>query len=100
MHNRTLALYDDFTESFSGLDQLIVLDVYDARNDTETEIVDLPAFILDIKKRSNVNVVHGGTLDNCEKILHTQELSPQHVLLFMGAGDITELAHRFSSFPQ
>ncbi len=92
-HNRTLAMMNDFAESFSGVDQLIVADVYDARSDTESEAVDVDALVKLIGEKSGVPCVRGGSVDEAEILVH-ETLQPNDVLLCMGAGDITGLATR------
>ncbi len=94
-HNRTLAMMNEFAESFAGVDRLIVTDVYDARSDTESEAVDLDAFVRLIAEGSDVSCVRGGSLDKTEALAR-ETLQPNDVLLCMGAGDITELATRMT----
>ncbi len=91
-HDRTLKLYREFTECFRGIDTVVVTNVYEARKDIETDRVDLPRFIRDIEKVSDVRCVDGGGLADTEKILKGEILRSGDVLVCMGAGDITGLA--------
>ena len=91
-HDRTLKLYDDFLPSFRDADLLVVTNVYDARSQIEKGIVDLPKFLKDIERESGVHTINGETLMHTEKLLQSGILKAGDVLLFMGAGDITNLA--------
>lgn len=91
-HDRTLKLYQEFTECFRGIDTVVVTNVYEARKDIETEKVDLPAFIKDIEKASHVRCVDGCGIAETEKMLKGEVLRSGDVLVCMGAGDITGLA--------
>ncbi|MDB4978009.1 MAG: UDP-N-acetylmuramate--alanine ligase [Candidatus Peribacteria bacterium] len=95
-HNRTIELYSQFTESFTDADLVLVTNVYDARSDTETETVDMPKFVEDIAKNSNMTALTGGTLAAAKHVLETSVIQPEDILIFMGAGDITDLAGEFA----
>ena len=92
-HDRTLKLYDQFVESFADADVVIIPNVYDARHDIETNLVDVPKFVSDIATRSNVEAIDGHSLADTESVLRTSMLREGDVLLCLGAGDITNLAN-------
>ncbi len=91
-HDRTLKFYDDFTTAFRGVDTVIIPNIYEARNDIETERVDLPTFLKDISQSSSVRCVDGKSLTETERMLKEEILQGGDVLMCMGAGDITNLA--------
>lgn len=95
-HDRTLKLYDAFTQSFAGVDTVIIPNIYEARRDIETARVSLPAFIKDIALKSGVRCIDGESLAETERILREEILREEDVLICMGAGDITELAGRIA----
>ncbi len=90
-HNRTIKLFDQFADAFQGLDQLFVTDVYDARSDIETDVTDIDALVQSISTQSGVQAIRGGSLEETEALVRSS-LQPHDVVLFMGAGDITNLA--------
>jgi UDP-N-acetylmuramate--alanine ligase len=92
MHNRTIALYDDFLTCFKGLDLLVLTDIYDARSDTESETVDIHKFAEDIAKHSGIEVQYAGGLAQAKAKLQSGLLHDGDVVLVMGAGDVTNLA--------
>ncbi len=92
-HDRTLKLYEDFTACFRDANLLIVTDVYEARKDIETGTVDMDAFITDIQKNSDTQVLKGGSLAAIAKILPSITTEAD-VIVCMGAGDITDLADK------
>jgi UDP-N-acetylmuramate--alanine ligase len=91
-HDRTLKLYDEFTRCFQGCDLLLICDVYEARKDIETKRVDLEKFVKDVATASRVQALSSGSLDHTKEMLERGILKPGDVLLFMGAGDITNLS--------
>lgn len=92
MQSRTTEFYDQFTNCFKGVDTLILVDVYEARNDTNEAVVDMKQFTNDIEQGSDCQVVPSGTLQNTEDYVKTLPLSGNDVLVFMGAGPITNVA--------
>lgn len=90
-HDRTLKLYDQFLNAFKDVDIVIIPNVYEARKDIETGKVDLPIFLKDIAKKSDVEVFDGKSLAETETMLHDM-LKSDDVLVCMGAGDITSVA--------
>jgi UDP-N-acetylmuramate--alanine ligase len=93
-HDRTLKLYDKFTPSFRDVDIVIVPNVYDARSDIETDMLDIPRFVLDITRESETPAMHSISLEETERLLRDDFLKPDDVLICMGAGDVTDLAER------
>jgi UDP-N-acetylmuramate--alanine ligase len=91
-HDRPLKLYDDFITAFADADVVVVSDVYEARTDIETKMVDMKKFIADIAKQSSVACVAGGALEASEHLLKEQILQPGDVVLTLGAGTITQLS--------
>ncbi len=91
-HNRTLALYDEFTRAFADADVVVIPNVYDARHDTENAMVNVDALVRDIAETSEVEAVNGTSLAQTEALLRDSLLQPGDVLVCMGAGDITTLA--------
>ncbi|MCF7844490.1 MAG: UDP-N-acetylmuramate--L-alanine ligase [Kiritimatiellales bacterium] len=92
MHDRTIKLYADFTKCFSQADLVVITDVYDARSDIEKEKVNVSAFTEDIARESKVEVIYGFDLQKTKSMLKNDILQYNDVLLFLGAGDITNLA--------
>ena len=95
-HDRTNKLYADFVTAFPGVDLLFLTDVYDARKEYNTKKVNMPRFVGDISRESNVATGWTGTLDQTRERL-ASELQDNDVLLCMGAGDITNLAGKIAT---
>lgn len=91
-HDRTLKLYADFTKAFTGVDLVIVPNVYDARRERDSGAVDVPMFVRDIARDSHTEAVFGKSLPETARILGASALGPKDVLLTLGAGDVTGLA--------
>ena len=82
--------------AFPGVDLLFLTDVYDARKEYNTKKVNMPRFVGDISRESNVATGWTGTLDQTRERL-ASELQDNDVLLCMGAGDITNLAGKIAT---
>lgn len=88
-YSRTRTLWKDFCKSFDNVDELIITDIYAARElpDGVTTSEKLAA---DIKKRG-INVRYVKDFDEIEKILKN-ELRPDDIVFTMGAGNIVDIA--------
>lgn len=91
-HDRTIKLYDEFLGAFTDADLVVVSDIYNARNDIETGIVDVEKFVTDLAKASDVETISGRSLTETERLLRQDILRAGDLLLVMGAGDVTALA--------
>lgn len=93
-HDRTRKLYRDFTQAFRGAEIVVIPHVYAVRTENDTEDIDLPTFLHDIREGSGSSVFGGLTLEETATFLNEEVLNPGDLLLCMGAGDITVLAER------
>ena len=88
---RTLALFDDFKKSFSGTDELIIIDIYGSAREQQggTSSKELISAIQAWNKEQGISqkVVHQTDLVAVEKYLRA-DLKADDLLLLMGAGDI------------
>jgi len=92
-YTRFKLLYQDFADSLKNADYLIVTDVYAA---SEKPIPGISAenfvqVIKDISKNQIVYVPKDGIMNHLKKIIDEGDL-----ILMLGAGDITKVAHDFS----
>ncbi|MEK7590630.1 MAG: cyanophycin synthetase [Patescibacteria group bacterium] len=95
MHDRTLHFYDDFVHAFIESDVVMLTDVYEARKEKKGEKADMEKLASDIRGTVEGHVQYTGSLANTELQLRN-ELRSGDVVLFMGAGDITNLARRMA----
>ncbi|MDD4287332.1 MAG: cyanophycin synthetase [Candidatus Peribacteraceae bacterium] len=93
-HDRTHKLYEAFTQAFTGSSVVIIPNIYDARPDRESGLVDISAFVRDIGRGSRVQAIDGKSLLETERLLREEILKSQDVLLILGAGNVTKLAGR------
>lgn len=93
-YTRTISLFDEFSQAFSDVDELILADIYAAR-ETDTGIVS--SDMLGDKIRENgVNCIN---LHDFQSIVdHLKEkLAPGDLLLTVGAGDVNEIGEMYLS---
>ncbi|MFA6422164.1 MAG: UDP-N-acetylmuramate--L-alanine ligase [Candidatus Buchananbacteria bacterium] len=92
--SRTKNLFKGFSEAFSGVDKLIIPDIYYAKGREKPEDFDVNSQkLVDAIKLNGINAVYGGTLDQSEK--QVEELKDDYdMALIMGAGDIYNLAKK------
>lgn len=89
-HNRTLTLLDEFAKSFILADQVIISEIYrvQGREDKEYEQVNSQDLLA---KMNHPQKYYAANLDEVKNVL--RDLNPMDsVLLFIGAGDIDNLA--------
>jgi len=89
-YSRTKTLWNDFVESFDGVDRLIISDIYAAREkpDGVTKAENLAK---DIKKRG-VNVRFIPDLSEIESVLRA-EIQTDDLVFTMGAGNVVDIAN-------
>lgn len=95
-HHRTRALFQEFVKSFRDADVLILPEIYAVAGRENTEQKMSSQELVDAVKKIGrpKEAYFGGTLAETERLLNTIVKS-EEVLLFMGAGDIDQLARRF-----
>ena len=88
-YSRTKALFDDFVKALSAADEIILADIYAARekNDIGISSSDLCQALKNNGKESH----YFGSFDEIENFL-LQNCSPGDLLITMGAGDIVKVA--------
>lgn len=91
---RTKALLNDFAASFTGVDELVVLDIYGSARE-EQGGVSSQDLIAKIKEQAEPpkQVVHQPTLADAERYLR-QTAKKGDVILLMGAGDVFRVGER------
>lgn len=90
---RTKLLREMFGKCFFGLDKLILTDIYSA-GERPIEGVNGRLIYNEVMKSKNNEVIYIESKDDILNYLHPQ-LEKGDTVLFLGAGDITELAHSF-----
>ncbi|MGC9326536.1 MAG: UDP-N-acetylmuramate--L-alanine ligase [Candidatus Hinthialibacter sp.] len=91
LYSRTLKLLNEFGQAFIGLDQLILTDIYPAR---EKPVPDVTGEVL-LKpvQQSGVNAVYVHSLQNVPDVLASQ-LQPGDIVVTLGAGDVWKIGER------
>ena len=92
MRDRTRHFYQEFTTVILGV-RVLLTDIYEARRERSDEVVNMGQFARDIQRGSRVACEYVGSLSDAERKLRDM-LHSDHLVLCMGAGDITELAAR------
>lgn len=87
-YSRTIKLLDEFSKAFNDVDELILTDIYAAR---EKDTGEINSRILTENIRKNgVNVKYVSSFDDIEEYLKRNG-SPGDVILTMGAGDVYKI---------
>lgn len=87
-YTRTHSLFNEFATAFDGVDNLILIDIYAAR-ETDTGLVSSKQLAEKINEHSN-NCKYIPTLEEA-KVYLQENLSSNDILLTVGAGTITKL---------
>lgn len=93
-YTRTRDLYEDFVQVLSGVDMLMLMEVY-AAGEEPIAGADSRSLCRSIRQRGNLEPVYVKTADEVPDILKNI-LKPGDILLTQGAGNITALAHDLS----
>ncbi len=90
-YSRTLALFDEFSKSFSDADEVILLDIYAAREKNENKITSKD---LGDKIRSyNKTCYNAESFDDSISYLKGK-VNKGDIIMFIGAGDIGKLSDK------
>ena len=89
-YSRTKSFFDDFAKAFSGVDEVILADIYAAR---EKDDLGVSSELLCKAMQSNgTNACYFSSFDEIEKYV-LKICSPGDLLIIMGAGDIVNIAN-------
>jgi UDP-N-acetylmuramate--alanine ligase len=91
-YTRTLSLFEDFSNAFSGVDNLILADIYAAR-ETDTGVVS-STMLGDRIRQKNVNCINFHSFDEIVHYLKNN-LKDGDLLLTMGAGDVYKIGEMY-----
>ncbi len=90
-YSRAHELFEEFSLCFDGLDYLMICDIY-AASEENIYGVDIKNFIENVKNKSKCKNVSQIDIDSVKKELLKLDLNENDVILFMGAGNITNYA--------
>jgi UDP-N-acetylmuramate--alanine ligase len=88
-YSRTLKLIDNFKECFNEANEILITDIYEAR-DTKEDKQAINGKIL-AEKINHSNCKHSGSLEETIKIIE-QKASKYDLILTMGAGDVYQVS--------
>ncbi len=88
-YTRTKTLWNEFCESFDNVDELIIADIYAAREKPDG-VTSAENLAKDIEKRG-VKVRYIGSLSEIEDMLRA-EIKPNDLVFTMGAGNVVNIA--------
>lgn len=91
-YTRTYSLFKEFTEAFYGLDKLILVDIYAAR-ENDTGLVS-SQMLCEAVKEKGVDCQYAGSFEEALSILK-DELEPGDVVITMGAGDVFKIGEMY-----
>ena len=91
-YSRTISLFDDFSDSFYDVDNLVLADIYAAR-EKDTGVIS-STMLGDKIREKNVNCVNFHNFDEIVKYLK-DNLKDGDMLITMGAGDVFKVGEMF-----
>ena len=91
-YTRTLSLFEDFSDSFYGVDSLILADIYAAR-EKDTGVVS-STMLGDRIREKNVNCLNLHSFDEIVEYFKSN-LKEGDILLTMGAGDVFKIGEMY-----
>jgi UDP-N-acetylmuramate--alanine ligase len=96
-HERTKTLFNDFVDSFTGADVLIIPEIFAVAGRTEDLDISARDLVNAIKEKyPTKEIVYAENLSAAEKLLH-EFIQPGDVLIIQGAGDVDSLARKITS---
>lgn len=92
-YTRTFSLFDDFKNAFKNTDEVILTDIYAAR-EKDTGLVSSNQLAIAINEVSN-NCTYLSSFDKIEQYLR-ENVHENDIVLTVGAGDITNLSYKLA----
>ena len=89
-YSRTKALFNEFVDAFNLVDNLILVDIYAAREKND-ETINSKMLAEEINKKHN-NCIYIPTLEEASKYL-LENVSKNDIILTIGAGTVTKIGH-------
>jgi len=111
-HNRTKNLFNEFVQSFSQADEVIISEIYDVagREISEDQEISSNDLVIAIKNSFPVrsgegdesglsadNISYAQNLESAEQMLR-KKIKPEDIVIIMGAGDVDKVARNLVSF--
>lgn len=93
-YSRTRLFFDGFVQAGEGADRLLVMDIYESRDTEEDKRAVNSTMLVDAMRAAGRPAEYVGSVD--QTLSSLQALPPatrERVLVFMGAGTITRVAH-------
>jgi UDP-N-acetylmuramate--alanine ligase len=90
-HSRTHELFDEFAESFTEADVVIMNKIYEVAGRTEEKFESSQDLVDAITLHGHKNVMHAKDLQDAQKQLE-ELVQPNDIIVIMGAGNIDSLA--------
>ncbi len=92
-YSRTKALWDEFKEAFGDADNVLLLDIYAARekDDGETNSQDLAEAINSVSN----NCLYMPNFEDCERYIK-ENVNSGDIVLTIGAGSVTKISHEIT----
>lgn len=87
-YSRTKALFSEFSQSFKQADIVIISDIYASARESETLGMNAQLLVQEINKYQSPVIFGGDKKTTIRKI--KENLLPDSIVIFMGAGDIYE----------
>ncbi len=88
-YTRTKALFNEFLDAFNDADELILTDIYAAR-EKDTGIIS-SSMLAEALKEKGVNVRYIASFDEIVEYLN-KKASPDHLIITIGAGDVYKIS--------
>ena len=92
-YTRTKALFDEFVDVLSKVDDLIIIDIYAAREKNEYNISSRD-LVVNINNKYNKKAIYIKDMDSAVKYL-CDKIKPFDIVVTMGAGDVFKVADNF-----
>ncbi len=92
-YTRTKALFDEFADVLSEVEDLIIIDIYAAREKNEYNISSND-LVMNINNKYNKHAIYIKEMDAAVKFL-CDKIKPFDIVVTMGAGDVYKVADNF-----
>ncbi len=92
-YSRTKKLLNEFSESFSDVDELILVPIFKSQRDTELDIITDEEFAKPFKEKKE-KMYMSKSIEDAFEFINSKSFNEDYIIVTMGAGDVYKVGYK------